>query len=130
MEDSVGQVQQTLRQDGGGRDRQRLDDRQDDDGSVNQVETVGVGTCQRRRRPPVSTTPVTVGDVHQYATCLLSSYQHNSYSSVAESSPSQNGRTFSSVLFNCNSKTAARQTPTFLKHKVTVLHTQAASSWA
>jgi len=91
--------------------------------------------CRRRylsatRRPPVSTTPVTVGDVHQYATCLLSSYQHDSWSSVAESSPRQNFRTFSSVLFNCNSKTAARLTPTFLKRKVAVLYLQTASSRA
>jgi len=84
--------------------------------------------CRRQnlsatRRPQSAPHQWLLATSHQYATCLLSSYQHDSWSLVAESSPRQNGRTFLSVLFNSNSKTAVRLTPTFLRCKVTVLHT-------
>jgi len=144
MEGSVGRVQSTLQWDGGSRDRQWLDDEtavapctqsspsatgwQDDSSSVNSVETVGVCACQRHNVHQSAPHQWLLATLHQYATCLLSSYQHDSWSSVAESLPHQNGRTFSSVLFNCNSKTAAHFTPTFLKRKVTVLYLQTASS--
>jgi len=121
MDGSIGQVQQTPVR----RWRLRLSatGQRDSGSSVNPVKTVGVQTCQLHDVHQSAPHQWLLAMLHQQATCLLSSYQHDGWSLIAESSPHQNGRTFSSVLFNCNSETAVRFTPTFLGFKVTVLYT-------